>query len=65
MVKLRQAQLYYLVVLRTVAGPLFFLLYWVGSGTWTIQFLFCLPPSLGWVMIGGNDGFLDLLHFQK
>ena len=29
-----------------------------GSGTLMMQFLFSLPPSLGWVMIGDNDGFL-------
>ena len=41
-----------------------FLLYWVGENrVWYIDdtFPFRLTPSLGWVMIGNNNDFLNVL----
>ena len=37
----------------------------IGSGTLMIQFLFSLPLCLGWVMIGVNADFLNVLNFKR
>ena len=41
-------------------------IFWVGKNrVWYTDDTISVHPSLGWVIIGDNDGFLDLLHFQK